>query len=206
MKVALYSRTSTDKQDTGLEAQQRALHDWLKYKGITDYLEFSDAGVSGKLRSRPGFDRMMAAARAGEIGTILVYSYSRFARNTRHLLESVEEFDKLGIAFVSLRENVDTTTASGRLVFTIFAGLAQYERELIVERVNNGLKNAREKGIRFGRPLGGGRPLGKGPAKPPRPDQAILELHRAGEKPRAIAAKLGISRGAVLRALKTAQA
>jgi len=167
MKVALYSRTSTDKQDTGLEAQQRALHDWLKYKGVTDYVEFSDAGVSGTKRSRPGFDRMMVAARAGEINTVLVYSYSRFARNTRHLLESLDEFDKLGIAFVSLRENTDTTTPGGRLVFTIFAGFAQFEREQIVERVNNGLKNARAKGKQLGR-------------RKERDDEELRALHAAG--------------------------
>lgn len=150
-KLAIYSRTSTDHQGKGLEAQQRALHDYLKYKGVSDYLEFSDDGVSGAKKSRPGFDKLMAAVRAGQVETVLVYSFSRFARNTKHLLDSLEEFDKLKVAFVSLSENIDTTTPGGRLVFTIFAALAQFEREQIVERVKNGLRNARAKGKILGR-------------------------------------------------------
>lgn len=189
-KLAVYSRVSTDRQAKGLEAQQRALDDWLKYKQIPadQIVRFADEDQSGAKRSRPGFDQMMQAVRAGEIATVLVYSYSRFGRNALHLIETVDEFGRLGVAFISISENVDTTTPGGRLIFTIFAGLAQFEREQLVERVKTGLKNARAKGRIGGR-------------KKKRNDQDILDLHAAGASVQEIARRLGLSRGAVYRGL-----
>jgi DNA invertase Pin-like site-specific DNA recombinase len=186
--LAIYSRTSTDFQDKGLEAQNRALEDYCKAKGLSNYLKFSDNAISGMKASRPEFNRMMAAARAGEIHTILVYSFSRFARSTRHLLESLEEFQRLGIAFVSLTEQVDTNTPIGRAFFTIIAAIAQLERDLTAERVRNGLRNARAKGKILGTPKRV-------------PDEKIRELRELGLEIKAITLKLGVSRASVYRAL-----
>ena len=190
-RLAIYSRTSTDHQGKGLEAQQRALRDYLTYRKVTDYLEFSDDGVSGTKRSRPGFDKLMAAVRADKVDMVLVYSYSRFARNTMHLLDSLAEFEKRKVAFISLSENIDTTTPGGRLVFTIMAGIAQFEREQIVERVKNGLRNAVAKGKVLGTPKRV-------------PDAEIVEMAAKGAKPAAIVKTLGVSRASVYRALKAA--
>lgn len=191
-KLALYARTSTDKQEKGLEAQQRALHEYLEYKKISEKLEFFDDGISGSMKKqRPGYDALWKAIRAGEVHTVLVYSFSRFARSTKELIDALDVFEKSEIAFISLSENIDTRTPGGRLVFTIFAGLAQFEREQIVERVKNGLKNARAKGKVLGRPK-------------LREDEPIMDLLQKKLSVKKIAETLGVSRAAVYRAMKSA--
>lgn len=191
--LAIYSRTSTDKQDTGLEAQQRSLHEWCKANGHEAFLEFSDAGVSGMKASRPEFNRLMEQVRAGAIHTVLVYSFSRFARSTKHLIDSLEEFNRLGVTFISKTEQIDTSTPIGKAMFTIIAAIAQLERDLTAERVRNGLRNAVAKGKTLGRP----KTAGKKSAK-------VRKLHACGALPEAIAEQLGISRASVYRMLKAA--
>ncbi len=151
-KIALYCRVSTDRQENGLQAQQRALEEYCKARRIGEYLLFLDEGISGAKASRPELDRMMEAVRQGHISAVVVYSFSRFARSTKHLLAALEEFNGQGIAFISLTENVDTTSAIGKALFTIISAISQLERELIAERVRNGLSNAKAKGKRIGRP------------------------------------------------------
>jgi DNA invertase Pin-like site-specific DNA recombinase len=107
--------------------------------------------------SRPEFNRMMEQVRAGEIGTVLVYSFSRFARSTKHLIEALEEFNRLGVAFISRTEQIDTSTPIGKAMFTIISAMAQLERDLTAERVKNGLKNAVAKGKTLGRPKTAGK-------------------------------------------------
>jgi len=151
-KVALYCRVSTDRQENGLQAQQRALEEYCKAKGINNYILFLDEGISGAKASRPELDRMMQSVRTAGISSVIVYSFSRFARSTKHLLSALEEFNERGVAFISLTENVDTTSAIGKALFTIISAISQLERELIAERVRNGLSNAKAKGKRIGRP------------------------------------------------------
>jgi DNA invertase Pin-like site-specific DNA recombinase len=191
--LAIYSRTSTDKQDSGLEAQQRSLHEWCRANGHEKFLEFSDAGVSGMKVSRPEFNRMMERVRAGEIGTVLVYSFSRFARSTRHLIEALDEFNRLGVTFISKTEQIDTSTPIGKAMFTIIAAIAQLERDLTAERVRNGLRNAVAKGKMLGRPKTAGKKAA-----------AVRKLRAAGAEPEAIAVQLGVSRASVYRMLKAA--
>lgn len=190
-KIALYARTSTDKQEKGLEAQIRTLKEYCEREGITDFEVFADEGVSGTKDSRPELNRMLVAVRAGKIGQVLVYSFSRFARSTRFLVNMVEEFRKLNVEFSSYTEKVDTTTPAGKLFLTMIAAMAQFERDVTAERVRNGLKNAVAKGKTLGRPR-------------KRDDVAILTRHRAGAVVQAIATELGISRGAVYRAIRGA--
>src|SRR5215468_4441574 len=114
--------------------------------------EFTDAGVSGSKESRPALNRLLYGARRRNFDAILVYRYDRFARSLRQLVNALTEFDALGIHFVSLHEGVDTSTPNGRLVFGIFASIAEFERELIRSRVRSGLAAARAKGKRLGRP------------------------------------------------------
>lgn len=151
-KVALYSRVSTDRQQTGLESQRRALEEYCKGRGIINYEVFEDFNVSGSKSSRPQLDRMMKEAREGKLESVIVYSFSRFARSTKFLLDSLEEFSLLNVNFVSLSENVDLSSAIGRAMFTIISAIATLERELISERVKNGMLNAKAKGKRIGRP------------------------------------------------------
>jgi DNA invertase Pin-like site-specific DNA recombinase len=94
----------------------------------------------------------MADCRRRRLDAVIVYRYDRFARSLRQLVNALEEFRSLGIEFISLHEGVDTSTPNGRLVFGIFASIAEFERELIRDRVRSGIAAARSKGKRLGRP------------------------------------------------------
>ncbi len=150
-KVCLYARVSTDQQSTGLEAQIRALKEYCRLNNITDYELFTDEGISGTKNSRPALDRMMAEVRTGNVETVVVYSFSRFARSTTHLLAGLEDMKKNNTNFSSLTERIDTNSPIGKAVFVIISAIAQLERDLIAERVRNGLANARAKGKLIGR-------------------------------------------------------
>src|SRR6266851_1243922 len=114
--------------------------------------EYVDAGVSGARERRPELDRMLTACRRRQIDAVVVYRYDRFARSLRQLVNALEDFRAVGIEFVSIHEGVDTSTPNGRLVFGIFATIAEFERELIRERVRSGIAAARAQGKRLGRP------------------------------------------------------
>ncbi len=150
-KIALYCRVSTGNQSTGLEAQVRALREYCTRNNISDYVIYEDENQSGVKQSRPALDRMMKDVRDGFIEKVIVYSFSRYARSVTHLLRALEEFKKINVGFVSITENIDTNTPLGSAVFTILGAVAQLERDLVAERVRNGLANAKAKGIRIGR-------------------------------------------------------
>jgi DNA invertase Pin-like site-specific DNA recombinase len=114
--------------------------------------EYVDAGVSGSKDSRPELNRLMIDAKHRRCDAVLVWKLDRFGRSLRHLVNALAELEALGIAFVSLKDNLDLTTPSGRLMFQIIGAMAEFERSLIQERVRAGLRNARAKGTRLGRP------------------------------------------------------
>jgi DNA invertase Pin-like site-specific DNA recombinase len=114
--------------------------------------EYVDSGISGAREHRPALDRLLSDCRKRLVDAVVVYRYDRFARSLRQLVNALEEFRALGIDFVSLHEGVDTSTPNGRLVFGIFATIAEFERELIRDRVRSGLAAARAKGKTLGRP------------------------------------------------------
>lgn len=150
-RTAAYCRVSTLDQSTGMESQVRVLKTYCEQNGITNVEFFCDEGISGTKSSRPSLDRMMAAVEAGEISTCIVYSFSRFARSTTHLLNALNRFKATGTAFVSLTERIDTNSAVGVAIFSILASISQLERDLISDRVKCGLANARAKGRLIGR-------------------------------------------------------
>lgn len=150
-KTFLYARVSTDQQATGLEAQSRALTDYCRLNKIENYELFADEGISGTKSSRPALDRMMAMIKANEADCVVVYSFSRFARSTTHMLNGLETMKAHGCNFVSLTEKIDTNSPIGKAVFVIISAIAALERDLIAERVKNGLANARAKGKLIGR-------------------------------------------------------
>jgi DNA invertase Pin-like site-specific DNA recombinase len=150
MKAAIYGRVSTTAQDTNL--QMREVRQFVQRRGWQIAEEYIDKGISGSREKRPALDKLMSEAKRRRFDAVVVYRYDRFARSLRHLVNALEEFRALGIEFVSIHEGVDTSTPNGRLVFGIFASIAEFERELIRARVRSGLEAARARGIQLGRP------------------------------------------------------
>ena len=114
--------------------------------------EYVDVGISGATERRPELDRLISDAHRRRFDVVIVWRFDRFARSVSHLLRALETFKALGIEFVSLSEQVDTTTPTGKMIFTVLGAVAELERSLIAERVRAGLRNARAKGKRLGRP------------------------------------------------------
>ena len=150
MRIALYARVST--RDQSCELQLRDLRAYCAARGFTEVREYVDLGVSGSKDSRPELNRLMDDVRKRRVDTVIVWRFDRFARSTKHLLLALEEFRSVGVQFVSFSENLDTGSPLGQAVFTIVAAVSQLERDLIRERVNAGLRNARANGKVLGRP------------------------------------------------------
>ena len=150
MRVGIYGRVSTAEQSTQMRLDELRAYCQRRQWEIAE--EYTDTGVSGCKESRPALNRLLADLRRRKFDCVLVYRYDRFARSLRQLVNALGEFDAVGIHFVSLHEGVDTSTPNGRLVFGIFASIAEFERELIRGRVRSGLAAARAKGKRLGRP------------------------------------------------------
>jgi DNA invertase Pin-like site-specific DNA recombinase len=144
MRVALYGRVSTAEQNAAMQIEELRAYCIRRQWEIVE--EFIDSGVSGSKESRPALNRLLADAKRRRFDTVLVYRYDRFARSLRQLVNALAEFDALGVHFVSLHEGIDTSTPNGRLVFGIFASIAESERELIRGRVRSGLAAARARG------------------------------------------------------------
>jgi DNA invertase Pin-like site-specific DNA recombinase len=144
-RVLAYLRVSTTEQVGGMESQERVIRTYCEQNNIKNVEFFSDHGISGTKSSRPALDRMMALVEAREASTVIVYSFSRFARSTTHLLNALTRFKATNTAFVSLTERIDTNSAVGVAIFSILASIAQLERDLISDRVKIGLANARKK-------------------------------------------------------------
>jgi DNA invertase Pin-like site-specific DNA recombinase len=150
-RAAIYGRVSTHNGQNP-EMQLVEVRSYCKRRGWKIAGEFVDVGVSGSKEHRPSLDRLLALCRKRSVDAVVVYRYDRFARSLRQLVNALEEFRALGIDFISLHEGVDTSTPNGRLVFGIFASIAEFGRELIRDRVRSGLAAARRRGKRLGRP------------------------------------------------------
>jgi len=151
MRVALYARVSTTDKGQNPEMQLRELREYVRNRGWETVSEFCDHGVSGSKESRPQLNRLLAGARVRKFDGVLVWKLDRFGRSLKHLVNSLAEFESLGITFVSLRDGFDLTTPSGRAMFGMIAVMTEFERSLIRERVRAGLAHAKAKGKRLGR-------------------------------------------------------
>jgi DNA invertase Pin-like site-specific DNA recombinase len=171
--------------------QLAELHEHSARRGWEIVGEYIDRGISGARERRPELDRLWADCRKRKVDAVLVFRYDRFARSLRQLVNALEEFRALGIDFVSLHEGVDTSTPNGRLVFGIFASIAEFERELIRGRVISGLAAAQARGVRLGRP------------KRTVDAARIVALRSAGASWREISETLGIGVGTACRAFQT---
>ena len=126
--------------------QTRELEEYCRRRGWEVAGSYVDNGVSGCKESRPELDRLMADAHRRRFDAVAVWKFDRFARSVSHLLRALETFKALGIDFVSLAEQVDTSTPTGKMVFTVLGAVAELERSLICERVRAGIRNAKPKG------------------------------------------------------------
>jgi DNA invertase Pin-like site-specific DNA recombinase len=175
-----YARVSTE--DQNLDLQRRA----LSAAGCDQVFEDQ---ISGTVTKRPGLDD--ALARCGDGDVLVVWKLDRLGRSLPHLIEVIRELGERGCGFQSLTENIDTTTADGRLVFHLMGALAEFERALIAERTKAGLAAARTRGVRIGRK----RAMS---AEQVRHARALLE---AGERPSDIARTMQVGRSTLYRAL-----
>jgi DNA invertase Pin-like site-specific DNA recombinase len=186
-RVALYARVSTSNGSQDPEMQLRELREYAERRDLTIVGEYVDR-MTGSKDSRPSLNRLMADAGHRKFDAVLVWKLDRFGRSLRHLVNALAELEALGLTFVSLRDNLDLSTPSGRLMFQIIGAMAEFERSLIQERVKAGLRNAKSKGVRLGRP----RIFVS--------ESRINALRSSGASWRAIAKELGVALGTVRRA------
>jgi DNA invertase Pin-like site-specific DNA recombinase len=179
MRVALYARVST-LNGQNPEMQLSELREYAARRGWTITEEYVDQGVSGSKESRPALNRLMADARRRRFEIIACWKIDRFGRSLKQLVNDLSDLESHGVAFVSLRDNLDLSTPTGRLMFQIVGAMAEFERSLIQERVCCGLKNARARGKQLGRPK---RIVDR---------DRLIRLKSEGMSLRGIATKLGV--------------
>ncbi len=186
-RVGLYARVSTQDQQT-IPMQTRALREYAARRGWTIALQVKEIGSGASQRERR--EQLLEAARRREIDVVLVWRLDRWGRSVTDLLATLQELEHLGVGFVSLTEALDLTTPAGRAMAALLAVFAEFEREILRERVRAGLAHARQNGRRLGRPLTAGLHA----------DQ-VRKLYRAGTSKSAIARRLEIGRTSVRRIL-----
>jgi len=180
MKIG-YARTSTADQNARLQ------RDALKAAGCEKVITEQISGTSAK---RPKLEKLLRSLKSGDVLT--VWRLDRLGRSLPHLIEVVRDLEEKGAGFQSLSEEINTTTAGGRLIFHLMGALAEFERSLIVERTQAGLLAARKRGVRVGRP----RSLSHAQVKHAR------KLIESGERPASVANSLGVNRSTLYRAMK----
>ena len=189
-KVAVYARVSTTDKGQDVNLQLRDLRSYVEARGYKTFKEYVDNGISGSKDKRPQLDAMMNDARKKRFDIVLVWRFDRFARSTKHLVTALEEFNHLGIDFISYMENIDTSSPMGKMIFTIASAFAEFELNLLRERVKAGLVNARAKGKTLGRPS----------AKVDR--EELLQLRSQGLSIREIGVRLQVDKMVVQKNLR----
>lgn len=187
--VAIYARVSTDKQKT--ELQLTELRAYVKRSKWKIYKEYIDKGHTGANTRRPAFTRMMADAAKKKFNVLLVWKLDRLSRSMRDLVNTISEIEGLGLDFISYENQIDTQTPAGKLLFHVIGAVAEFEHDIIRERVRAGLASARRRGQRLGRP-----PHSKAKRAKAR------RLRQKGESYRAIARTLKVSEGSIRNWLK----
>lgn len=187
MKAALYSRISTHDQQT-LPLQLKAMREYAKKRGWNVALQIKEVGSGAK--TRPRREELLKAARRREVDVIIVWRLDRWGRSLADLVTTLRELSDVGIGFVSLNEAIDLTTPSGRALAGMLAVFAEFERDILRERVKAGIAQALEKGKRHGRP-----------ATAAKQSAHVKQLFKKGVSKSEIARRLKIGRTSVIRIL-----
>ena len=186
--AAIYGRVSTlTNQNTAM--QVRDLRELADRRGFKVLYEYLDEGFSGAKSSRPALDEMLADAKRGKFRILLVWKLDRLGRSLAHLIRLLEDLRACNVELVSFSEGLDFTTTTGKLLYQMLSAFAEFERDCIRERVRSGLRNAKAKGKRLGRP----RVFADAPR--------IATLRAQGHSWREIVSETGISKGSAQRAL-----
>lgn len=148
-KAAIYVRVSTAEQNT--DSQESELREYCEKRGWSCAM-YQDHGQSGAKQDRPALNALMADLRRRKIDVVVVWALDRLARSLKQLLTIAEECRSVGVDLVSLKQNVDTTLPAGRLTFQVLGAVAEFEREMLRERVRSGMAQARRAGKHVGRP------------------------------------------------------
>ncbi|QLY25694.1 recombinase family protein [Bdellovibrio sp. KM01] len=192
MKALIYARVSTSHHNQNPQVQIAELKRACEGRGWAIHEEIIDHGYSGSTDNRPGLRRLMALVRAKEVDVVVVVKMDRLFRSLKHLVSTLEDFEKIGVKFVALKDNVDYSTPSGRFFVQILGSLGEFERSLLRERTMMGLEHARTKGKKFGRPR-------------IHNDTEIRRLHQEGKTYRQIQNATGAPMGTISRAIKSAR-
>ena len=194
MRAAIYARVSTSDQNNSI--QIRELTEYVERRGWELVSVYQDT-MSGAKVSRPGLDRLMADARQRRFDAVLVWKLDRFGRSLVHCVGGIQELASLGVRFIATSQGLDTdeSNPASKLLLHILAAVAQFERELIRERVSAGMRSAKAKGTRSGKPIG----------RPKRifDREEVRQLRQNGLPIDAIARQMKLGVGTVLRALQS---
>lgn len=182
-RAAIYARVSTRAQQP--RTQLRELKAYAKRRGFAVGYELVDI-ESGAKADRPKLTQLLDLARKRQVDVVLVWKFDRFARSTKQLITALEEFRELGVDFISYTENIDTSTPAGKALFTMVSAFAEFERDLIRQRVRAGLDRARAEGTRLGRPT-----------ITPEAIKKLRTMRCSGLSIRSIAKKTGLSVGVI---------
>jgi len=186
-RIAIYARVSTAEQQT-LPMQISAMREYAERRGWTVTASIEDIGSGAK--QRPKRQELITLAKRRQIDVILVWRLDRWGRSVTDLIGTLQELSAIGVGFVSITESIDLATPSGRALVGMLAVFAEFERDLLKERVSAGIAAAKKRGKRFGRP-----------ATARAKSEKIEELHSQGLNKSQISRRLGIARSSVLRAL-----
>lgn len=182
-KTAIYLRVSTNEQN--IENQRQVLINYLEQRGFELYKIYEDVGT-GSNEKRLQLNSLLSDARKRKFDAVLVWKFDRFARSTSFLIRTLDEFHALGIDFISYDENIDTSSAMGKVMFTVISAFAEFEKSILISRTKLGLERARAEGKIIGRPKLEEAVIGK-----------INKLRKQGLSIGKIADKMKLSKGVI---------
>jgi DNA invertase Pin-like site-specific DNA recombinase len=187
-RVIIYARVSTKEQNVDMQLSDlKSYAELRKLRVVEVYIDYA----SGAKSDRVNYQKLFIDVRKRKTDVVLVWKFDRFARSTKELINALEEFNSLGVDFISYKENIDTSTPAGKILFTMISAFAEFERSIIRERVIAGMEKARARGARIGRPK-----------IPPFTKQKVIMLKERGLTYKEIIKQVKISKSAYYEIVK----